>query len=127
MLRSVYFFTGSFSMATSGKNVRTKCILFLSVLAAIPFVRSQSETLEEDCKCENPTVASSRVVNGTSLSSGLPWTGFLYIRTNAIDIMGFDAFTREELTCTSIVISPQWALTGKMNCLGKCFQIILNF
>ena len=121
-------------MANSGANVRSKCVLFLSVLAVIPFVKSQrrSEIREEDCKCENLKVASSRIVNGTTsgaLRRGLPWISFLYIRTYLFNALGFKEFSNEQLMCTSIVIARWWVLTGKsggsyLPSICNCFQMI---
>ena len=84
---------------------------FITVLFIVFQFKSSATSLhldrERHCKCQNLRTADFRIVNGTGLSSGLPWVGFLIRRSQKFDNMTGQYKTENEIVCTISIIGKK--------------------
>ena len=62
---------------------------------------------ELHCKCQNLKTTDFRIVNGTGLSSGLPWIGVLILRSPKFDNITGQYKTKNKIFCTTSIIGKK--------------------
>ena len=85
--------------------------VFFTVLFIVFQFKSSTANLALDrelhCKCQNLPTTDFRIVNGTGLSSGLPWVGFLLKRYQTFNNMTGQYKTENEIVCTISIIGKK--------------------
>ena len=86
-------------------------VVFITVLFIVFQFKSSAASLaldrERHCKCQNLQTTDFRIVNGTRLSNGLPWVGFLLKRYQTFNNMTGQYKTENKIICTTIIIGKK--------------------
>ena len=85
--------------------------VFITVLFIVfqfkPSVPNLALDRERHCKCQNVRTTDFRIVNGTKLSSGLPWLGFLFRKYQTFDKRTGKYKIESVFECTASIIGKK--------------------